>query len=140
VPLAEGADLAAVASVASVAMADFLTDAWFEALDAAARASSVPADLRLAVQQVVVDGDDVERAYVVAIADGGIRVRPGRVDAPDITFTQDRRTAEAIHRGELSAQTAFIEGRLRLGGDLRAVIDRAAVLAAIDDVFSAARA
>ena len=49
-------------------------------------------------------------------------------------------TAEAIHRGELSAQTAFIEGRLRLGGDLRAVIERASALAAIDDVFGAARA
>ena len=67
-------------------------------------------------------------------------MRRGRADAPDITFTQDRATAEAIHRGELSAQTAFIEGRLRLGGDLRAVIERAGSLVAIDDVFAAARA
>jgi predicted lipid carrier protein YhbT len=93
------------------------------------------------IQQIVPDGPDgAEVAWVVTAADGAITVRRGRVDEPDITFTQDRATAEAIHRGELSAQTAFIEGRLRLGGDLRAVIERGTSLAAIDDIFRAARA
>ena len=122
-------------------MAEFLTDQWFDDLEAAARGSRVDADLRLVIQQVVPDGPEgVEITYVVTVADGAITVRRGRADAPDITFTQDRATAEAIHRGELSAQTAFIEGRLRLGGDLRAVIGRSGALAAIDDVFAAARA
>jgi putative sterol carrier protein len=93
------------------------------------------------IQQVVTAGPDAgEVAYVVTAADGRITVRKGRTDTPDITFTQDRETAEGIHRGELSAQTAFIEGRLRLGGDLRAVIERSGALAAIGDVFAAARA
>jgi len=122
-------------------VAEFLTDQWFDDLEAAARGSRVDADLRLVIQQVVPDGPEgVEITYVVTVADGAITVRRGRADAPDITFTQDRATAEAIHRGELSAQTAFIEGRLRLGGDLRAVIGRSGALAAIDDVFAAARA
>ena len=119
----------------------FLTDAWFDALAAAAGRSSIDPDVRLVIQQVVPDGPDgVEVAYSVSASGGTVRVRRGRTDEADITFTQDRATAEAIHRGELSAQTAFIEGRLRLGGDLRAVIDRATALAAIDDVFGAARA
>jgi putative sterol carrier protein len=122
-------------------VAGFLTDEWFHDLDAAGRASSVDGDLRLVIQQVVTDGaGTAELAYVVEIADGSIAVRRGRTDGADVTFTQDRRTAEAIHGGELSAQTAFIEGRLRLGGDLRAVIDQAGALAAIDDVFAATRA
>ena len=33
-----------------------------------------------------------------------------------------------------------MQGRLRLGGDLRAVIDRAGELAAIDDVLASVRA
>jgi predicted lipid carrier protein YhbT len=122
-------------------VAGFLTDEWFHDLDAAARSSIVDGDLRLVIQQVVTGGPDAgDVAYVVEIADGAITVRRGRSDRADVTFTQDRPTAEAIHRGELSAQTAFIEGRLRLGGDLRAVIDRAGALAAIDDVSTAARA
>ena len=93
------------------------------------------------LQQVVPDGPDGrEVAYALVVDDGRVRVERGRVDDPDLTFTQDRATAEAIHRGELSAQAAFMQGRLRLGGDLRAVIDRAGELAAIDDVFASARA
>lgn len=122
-------------------MAGFLTDDWFDELDAAARVASVPADLRLIIQQVVPDGPEGhEVAYVVEAVDGTLSVHRGRADHPDVTFTQDHVTALAIHRGELSAQAAFMEGRLRLGGDLRAVLDRAGVLAAIDDVFAAARA
>ena len=93
------------------------------------------------LQQVIPDGPDGrEVAYALVVSDGRVRVVRGRVADPDLTFTQDRATAEAIHRGDLSAQAAFMQGRLRLGGDLRAVIDRASELAAIDDVFASARA
>lgn len=122
-------------------MAGFLTDRWFDALETTARQARVDKSTRLLVQQIVTDGLDGSGVeYFVKVAEGSITVQRGRAEAPDITFTQDRATATAIHRGELSAQTAFIEGRLRLGGDLRAVIDRAAALSAIDDVFAAARA
>ncbi len=122
-------------------MAGFLPDQWFDELDAAARGTHVAGDLRLVIQQVVPDGPDgAAIVYSVSVADGAITVRRGRADAPDVTFTQDRATAEAIHRGELSAQTAFIEGRLRLDGDLRAVIEQAGSIADIDDVLAALRA
>ena len=122
-------------------MAGFLTDRWLDELGAAAREAELPPELRLVVQQVIPDGPDgVEVAYAVEVAGGTMSVRRGRVDHADVTFTQDLATARAIHRGELSAQAAFMEGRLRLGGDLRAVIERAGDLAAIDDVFATVRA
>lgn len=122
-------------------MAEFLSDEWITALDTAARAVRVADDLELVIQQVVPDGAaSGEVAYRVEATRGAVRVRPGRAAAPDVTFTQDRATAEAIHRGTLSAQAAFIDGRLRLGGDLRSVIDRAGALVALDDVFAATRA
>ena len=122
-------------------MADFLTDAWLDELEAAALTASAPAATHLVVQQVVPDGPEGhEVAYAVVLDQGKVRIERGRVDDPDLTFTQDRETAEAIHRGVLSAQAAFMQGRLRLGGDLRAVIDHAVELAAIDDLFAGARA
>jgi hypothetical protein len=122
-------------------VAGFLTPVWLDALDAAARRATIPPDLRLTVQQVIPDGPDGhEFTYVVEAAGGALSVHPGRAERPDVTFTQDRATALAIHRGELSAQAAFMEGRLRLGGDLRDVIRRAGALAALDDVFAHARA
>ena len=121
-------------------MARFLTSEWFEELENTPR-SNVSPDVQLVIQQIVPDGPDGDEvAYVVTTADGAITVRRGRAEAPDVTFTQDLATAEAIHRGELSAQTAFIEGRLRLGGDLRAVIERAGALVQLHDMFAAGRA
>jgi predicted lipid carrier protein YhbT len=121
-------------------VAEFLTDAWIDALDSAGAHAVIDRELRLVIQQIVHDREGGDVAYVVRVSDGHISVRRGRADDADVTFTQDRVTALAIHRGELSAQAAFLDGRLRLGGDLRAVIDRAGALATIDDVFAATRA
>jgi putative sterol carrier protein len=121
-------------------VAEFLSDAWIADLDRAARAAEVSGTLRLAVQQVVLDDRGVETTYVVRIRDGRVAVEPGRSDDVDITVTQDRATAAEIARGDLSAQTAFMSGRLRIGGDLREVTDRARELAAIADIFASARA
>jgi hypothetical protein len=117
---------------------EFLSDGWIEAMAEAAATASVPSDLRLVVQQVV-QSDGTEAAYSVQVADGRVSVVPGRADSPDVTLTKDAATARAIASCALSAQAAFMEGRLRVGGDLRALLDHAAVLAGLDDVFRAAR-
>ena len=121
-------------------MAEFLTDAWIAELDAAGRAASVPGDLRVVVQQVVVGDDGSEVAYAVRIADGHVRVTPGRAADADVTFTQARAVAAAIAQGALSAQAAFLAGDLRVGGDLAAVLDGTRALGAVADVFGTARA
>ena len=122
-------------------MAGFLTDAWLNDLEAAAQRAELDTKGTLVLQQIIPDGPEGrEVAYALVLDDGRVRLVRGRVGDPDLTFTQDRATAEAIHRGELSAQSAFMQGRLRLGGDLRTVIDRAGELAAIEDVFGSARA
>ena len=120
-------------------MARFLSDAWLAQLEAAARLARPPADLTLVVQEVVLHDRGDETAYVIRIGSGKVEVERGRALDADVTFTQDRATAAAIASGELSAQSAFMAGRLRMGGDLRAVLDRAQDLAALDDVFASAR-
>ena len=123
------------------AVAEFLSAAWIDGLAQAAGAAVIDPSVRLTIQQVVSAGPEgAEVAYVVAAVDGHLSVRSGRVDAPDVTFTQDRATALAIALGTLSAQGAFLQGRLRLGGDLRTVLEGARTLADIHDVFAAARA
>ena len=121
-------------------MAEFLTDAWLDDLDAAVRAVTMPADVRLTVQQVVLDDRGRETAYTIRIEGGRASVTPGRVDDADVTFTHDRATAAAIAQGELSAQVAFMAGRLRVGGDLHGVMDRTQQLVELGDLFASARA
>jgi putative sterol carrier protein len=121
-------------------VAEFLTDAWLDELAAVAGAVTVPDDLHLVVQQVVLDDRGRETAYAIRIAGGRASVTPGRVHDADVTFTQDRDTAVAIAQGELSAQVAFMAGRLRVGGDLHEVMDRTQQLVELGDLFAPARA
>ncbi|MGQ0433058.1 MAG: SCP2 sterol-binding domain-containing protein [Microthrixaceae bacterium] len=120
-------------------MAEFLSDAWLEDLARAAATAALPPDLHLVIQQVVEQDSGTACAYAIRIAAGVLTVEPGRADDADVSFTQDRSTAAAIARGELSAQAAFMAGRLRVGGDLRLVLDRARELGSIDDLFAQAR-
>ena len=120
-----------------------LSPEWIAALDEAAQASAslraAASDLDLTVQQVVDDGDG-EVTWYVRLRGGEVAVRPGRADDADVTFTQDRATARAIADGELSAQAAFMAGRLRTGGDLTRLLAHREALDDLDDVFADVRA
>jgi putative sterol carrier protein len=118
----------------------FLSDAWLDELDAAARAATVPDDLELVVQQVVLGERGLEVSYALRISGGAASVSAGRADDADVTFTQDRATAEAIAKGELSAQMAFLAGQLRVGGDLRSALERSRAVLDLDDLFAQVRA
>lgn len=120
-------------------MADFLSDEWLDELEAAMAAIAVAPEVRVTLQQVVADGE-AERAYALRFADGRITLVRGRVADADITFSQDRSTAAAIARGEQSAQAAFLQGHLRIGGDLHRFAEPAEAVAGLGDVFASVRA
>src|SRR5690606_23820471 len=88
-------------------------------------------------------GDAGERPdvrYAIVLDHGDNRVVAGPVDDPDVTFRTDRATAGAIAAHAESAQTAFMAGRLRLGGDVRALLANQDLLAGIDDCTASLRA
>jgi hypothetical protein len=123
----------------------FLSDEWIEALDVAARADeelrAAAAEADLVIQQVVVDesGDDVAAWFVTLKADE-VSVRSGRTEDFTVRFTQSRATAAAVARGEQAALQAFIDGDMRIGGDVNALATRHRVLAKLGDVFATVRA
>lgn len=108
-------------------------------LDSAVRDVQLPEPLHLVLQQIVLEDQGSEVAYAIRVDAGHVSVVPGRVPDADVTFTQDRATAEAIAQGTLSAQMAFMAGRLRVGGDLHEVLERAGDLIDVGDLFAAAR-
>lgn len=122
-------------------MAGFLTDDWVRELHDAAARIKPPTDVSVTIQQIVTHGDEAgEVAFAIRIADGTVTVTAGRDPDADVTFTQDRTTATAIARGELSAQAAFIAGRLRVGGDLRAAMAATGAITDLDDDLAGVRA
>jgi SCP-2 sterol transfer family len=103
------------------------------------------AGLHLTIDQVVTGCPGGEVAWRVAVGDGGVRMtpltQPPAGDTPaDLRFTTDYRTAAATAAGEIGAQRAFVEGRLRVGGDLSLLIAHQRALGAVDDALAKVRA
>ncbi|MGH9111405.1 MAG: SCP2 sterol-binding domain-containing protein [Acidimicrobiales bacterium] len=76
----------------------------------------------------------------IAIDHGSVALVDGPAGAADLRFSADRRTATQIASGELAAQRAFVEGRLRVGGDLSLLIRHQRVFATLDDTLAKVRA
>lgn len=130
-------------------MVDFLSPAWIDALhDAASSSTSLRAaatDLDLSVEQTVVGGGvehgpDGAVRYHLILRHGSVAVRPGALPTATVRFEQDIETAAAIASGRGSAQRAFMTGRLRVGGDLRVLLEHGDLLAQLDDAFAEVRA
>ena len=51
----------------------------------------------------------------------------------------DYATASSVAAGDLSAQLAFMEGRVRLGGDVAALLAASGALSRVDDVLAPIR-
>jgi putative sterol carrier protein len=129
----------------------FLSTAWVEALDRAARArtdqtdptdpTDQTVDAHLVVEQRIEgDGTHPPVVFHLTLDHGAVAVAPGPAPDPTVTFTQSRATARAIAAGETSAQRAFMTGGLRVGGDLQVLLAAQERIGALGDVFAAVRA
>ena len=113
-------------------MTAFLSDDWFEELTAAAATATPPADLELTIEQRITDGE----RWSVRIGGGRVEVARGAADDADVQVVTDAATAEGIRSGRLSAQRAFLDGTLRIGGDVAALIEHREQLAELSVGFA----
>jgi hypothetical protein len=116
-------------------------------MDAARRAlvddGELPAALAgitLTVEQVVDGGPDGDVRWLLDIRDGRVDLVPGPAADADLSFATSYATAAQIAAGTLSAQRAFIEGHLKVGGDLSLLITHQRAVAAVDDALASVRA
>lgn len=125
-------------------MARYLSAEWVDAVGAAAAASEelreACAGIRLTIQQRVTGANGDAAAYHVVVDDGTVTVRPGEAEAPDVTFAQDRATAVAVATGEVAAQTAFMNGDMRVTGDVQLLMEHRDALAGLDRALAGVRA
>ena len=119
-----------------------LTDEWVEWLAARLSGCRVDSETDLIVQHRVddVDADGDEFCWHVRVEDGAVQVAAGPADETAsgtsvVTFMSDSATARAISVEGASAQRAFLEGRLRLGGDVRLLISARPALAALAEAL-----
>lgn len=110
-------------------MAPFASPEWIDELARAAADVAVDPGIRLTVEQRIIG--EAASTWHVTIADGVVRVVPGSAPEAEVTLTSSFETAAAIHGGRLSAQRAFLDGALRIGGDLRVLIAHRSALAGV---------
>jgi hypothetical protein len=124
-------------------VARYLSDEWFAQVTATGAAGNGEEDPAIMVLEQVVEGTPSGRvAYRVAVGKEHARiVWPLPADAPsaDLRFSCDWTTAVAMAKGDLSAQRALMEGRLRVKGS-PARLASEAVPAGLDPVPAPVRA
>ncbi len=124
---------------------EFLSDEWIQALaDACDRTAGARAgrEERLVVEPAVLDVPNRgEVRYRMLFDAKSCTVERVGLDAPpaDVRLETDYPTAVALARGELNAQAALTEGKLRISGDIARLAGRASALAQLADHFVAVR-
>lgn len=143
-----GPDRARSTPVACRPMPAYLSPEWLEAARAVVAGDEVLQAQRpeepFVLQQSVtgIEGAGGPAHVVtwhVAFGPDGVRLETGPAERPDVTFTCDAETAAAVQAGRLSAQGAFMAGRLRLGGDSRVLLANQPLLASLHDALAPLR-
>lgn len=121
-------------------MARFLTPTWLEEMQQAANKADVPVDVSIVVGHEITGTPDGDVAFRFAAADGRLTLTWGTTEDAEITLIEDYATAVAVATGDLPAQQAVAEGRLKLRGDVGALVRNGPAMAALGDLFRAVRA
>jgi putative sterol carrier protein len=106
---------------------DFMTAATATLADHAGFAGAI-ANVALDLQFVVTDAPEGEVPYYLNVADGAGTMARGQLDEPDVTVTTNYETMEAISKGELNTQMAFMTGKLKVGGNMAKLMMNQAVV------------
>ena len=118
----------------------FLSTEWAEALKAHLNGSDAfkqAAQGQNATIQQVITGEDGETLYWIRIADAAIDMGVGQAENPDATITQSYETAVALAKSELSPVTAFMTGKVKVGGNMGLLLSLQGVLTQLPDAMRA---
>lgn len=110
----------------------YLSDQWMKRADAAL-GDLDPLDGQVCVGFLVVGGPEGDRPYMLELGPDAVHVIPGVDERAEVTLRLDWAVAVSIATGVASAQRAFLDGKLVVGGDVGVLLGHQSVLATIDD-------
>ena len=124
-------------------MATFLSEDHFtaarEGLNSDPGFQNAIANVDLSVQFDVSGSPEGEVTYYLAVADGSAETSLGPLEGADVTVSSDYETSQAISKGELNVQMAFMTGKIKVGGNMAKIMmhqgvinDYARVLSGLD--------
>ncbi len=100
----------------------FLSEEWAqstsETLNSHDGFKSAIGNADLGIQFTVTDTPNGDVNYYLKTSGGTADLAIGDLDDADVTVTSEYPTAVAISKGELNTQMAFMQGKLKVGGNL----------------------
>ena len=100
----------------------YLSEEWATSVtDALCRSNdfqSAAAGKSVRIQQVVTGAPQGEVRYFFNLVDGEPNIALGELPDAEATITQDYPTAVGIDKGELHATAAFMQGRVKISGNM----------------------
>lgn len=100
----------------------FLSDEWAKEvtnrLQTSEEVMKAAKGLNVTIQQVVTDAPGGESKHRLKVTGGIPEVALGGVDKAEATITQNYATIVAVDKGELNPQAAFMQGKLKIQGNL----------------------
>jgi putative sterol carrier protein len=100
-------------------MAKFLTQDWLDMQSELSQSFPEKQGATARMQSVVTGAPDGDVSYYTVIEDGKIvENKLGTDDQPDFTMTQAYDDAVRVLKGELDANAAFMQGRVKVTGNM----------------------
>jgi putative sterol carrier protein len=100
----------------------FLSQEWADAMTGALNSSEdfkkAATGQQAKLQQVVTDAPDGEAKYYFKLEGGNAEVALGELADAEATITQNYETAVGINKQELNPQNAFMQGKLKISGNM----------------------
>jgi putative sterol carrier protein len=119
----------------------FLSEEWASAMTEALNSSdefkSAASGQSVKLQQVVTDAPDGETKYYFTLDGGNVDVSLGELPDAEATLTQNYETAVAITKQELNPQNAFMQGKLKISGNMMKLMQLQGVFNAMPKAASA---
>jgi len=114
----------------------FLSEEWAKemtnALNSSDEFKQAAASQQVKLQQVVTDTPDAgEVKYYFTLEGGNAEVSLGEIADAEATISQNYETAVAINKQELNAQQAFMQGKLKISGNMMKLMQLQSVFTAM---------
>ena len=100
-------------------MTKYLSQEWLDRARSLAAAQPARAGATASIQWVVAKGPDGDIAYWWRLEEGHLAESAlGKLDEPDITLTLSYEDSVKIQKDELDANAAFMQGKMKVTGDM----------------------
>jgi predicted lipid carrier protein YhbT len=100
-------------------MTKYLSQEWLDRARSLAAAQPERAGATASIQWLVTKGPDGDIAYWWRLEEGHLAESAlGKLDEPDITLTLSYEDSVKIQKDELDANAAFMQGRMKVAGDM----------------------